>query len=297
MENGYRRIVRNGYSKPRKILSRIGEIDIRVPRAIDRVNEEELIKYHSKIVPPYIRKIRFIEALLPWLYLKGISTGDFPEALSSILGSEAKGISANTISRLKKIWEQEYINLRKRDLSEKHYVYFWVDGIYSNIRMDRDNLCLLVIVGATVDGKKELVALEEGYRESRQSWKEILIDLRMRGLKKWPKIAVGDGAMGFWSALRNVCPDTKEQRCWMHKTGNILNYLPKRLHSKTKYYLHEIWMADTKRNAIKAFNKFVEIYESKYHKAIQCLKKIKKFFILLLAKHFFSLVIVKKGGI
>lgn len=276
LNNGHQRIVRNGYSNPRKILSGIGEINLQVPRAVDRGNKKEAIIYHSKILPPYLRKTKSIEALLPWLYLKGISTGAFPETLCSILGPEAKGLSANTISRLKKVWEQEYIDWRKRDFSQKHYVYFWVDGVYCNVRMDKNKQCLLVIVGATQDGKKELVALEDGYRESEQSWKELLIDLKERGLNKWPEIAVGDGAMGFWAALRKICSTTREQRCWMHKTGNILNYLPKSLQAKAKDHIHEIWMADTKKNAIKAFNKFIEIYESKYPKATQCLEKDKE---------------------
>ena len=276
LNNGHQRIVRNGYNNPRKILSGIGEIDLQVPRAVDRGDEKESIIYHSKILPPYLRKTKSIEALLPWLYLKGISTGAFPEALAAILGPDVKGLSANTISRLKKVWEKEYINWRRRDLSQKHYLYFWVDGVYCNVRMDKNKQCLLVIVGATQDGKKELVALEDGYRESEQSWKELLIDLKERGLNKWPEIAVGDGAMGFWAALRKVCPITREQRCWMHKTGNILNSLPKSLQPKAKDHIHEIWMADTKKNAIKAFNKFIEIYEAKYPKATQCLKKDKE---------------------
>jgi transposase-like protein len=205
--------------------------------------------------------------------LKGISTGDFSEALEALLGSEAKGLSASTISRLKTIWEKEYQEWIKRDLSKKHYVYFWVDGIYCNVRMDKEKQCLLVIMGATREGKKELIALEDGYRESEQSWKEILLDLKNRGLKNWPKVAVGDGAMGFWAALRKVCPDTREQRCWMHKTGNILNKLPKSLQGKAKSRIQEIWMAESKANAEKAFNHFLKTYEAKYPKATECLEK------------------------
>ncbi len=273
LPNGHQRIVRNGYHKERKVQTGIGDVTAKVPRATDRAKGNENIYFQSKILPPYLRKTKSIETLLPWLYLKGISTGDFPEALEAMLGSEAKGLSASTVSRLKTVWEKEYQKWIKRDLSKKHYVYFWVDGIYCNVRMDKEKQCLLVIMGATQDGKKELVALEDGYRESEQSWKEILLDLKNRGLKNWPKVAVGDGAMGFWAALRKVCPDTREQRCWMHKTGNILNKLPKSLQGKAKSQIHEIWMAESKANAEKAFNHFLKAYEAKYPKATECLEK------------------------
>ena len=272
LEDGRQRVVRNGYHKARNVQTGIGDVEARVARIKDRFWEDK-INYQSSILPPYLRRSKSIEALLPWLYLKGISTGDFPEALSSLLGERARGLSAGTISRLKGIWEEEYNQWTKRDLSNKNYLYLWVDGIYCNVRMDRDKQCLLVIVGATVDGKKELVALEDGYRESEQSWKEVLEGLKERGLKRLPKIAVGDGAMGFWKALRKVCPETKEQRCWVHKTGNVLNKLPKSSQSKAKGKLHDIWKAGTKRESKKAFDHFVETYESKYPKATECLKK------------------------
>lgn len=273
LSDGRRRIVRNGYHKQRSILTGIGPIDAEVPRAYDR---EGSLNFTSSILPAYLRKTKSVEELLPWLYLKGISTGDFPEALSALIGSNAKGLSPNVISRLKGKWEDEYHNWRARDLSGKHYVYFWVDGVYCNVRMDDNKQCLLVIIGALEDGKKELVALEEGYRESEQSWKEVLIDLKDRGLKEWPKIAAGDGAMGFWAALRKVAPETKEQRCWMHKTGNILNNMPKNLQAKAKDHIHQIWMAATLKEAEKAFNSFIEKYEAKYPKATQCLAKDKE---------------------
>ena len=273
LPNGYQRIVRNGYHKERKVQTGIGDVPAKVPRASDRAKGAENIYFQSNILPPYLRKTKSIETLLPWLYLKGISTGDFPEALEALLGSEAKGLSASTVSRLKMVWEKEYQKWIKRDLSKNHYVYFWVDGIYCNVRMDKEKQCLLVIMGATPEGKKELVALEDGYRESEQSWKEILLDLKNRGLKNWPKVAVGDGAMGFWAALRKVCPDTREQRCWMHKTGNILNKLPKSLKGKAKSQIQQIWMAESKANAEKAFNHFLKAYGAKYPKATECLEK------------------------
>jgi len=273
LPDGCQRIVRNGYHKARKIQTGIGDIKVKVPRAEDREKGGEKIRLQSSIVPPYLRRTKSIESLLPWLYLKGISTGDFPEALEALLGKGARGLSPGTISRLKAVWQDEYEQWKKRDLSRKQYVYFWVDGIYSNVRMDNDRQCLLVIVGAAEGGKKELVALEDGYRESEQSWKEVLMDLKNRGLKQWPKVAVGDGAMGFWAALRKVCPSTREQRCWMHKTGNILNNLPKSAQAKAKGKIHDIWMAETKSDALKAFDLFIETYGAKYPKAAECLQK------------------------
>lgn len=273
LSDGCRRIVRNGYHKARKIQTGIGDITVKVPRAEDREEGGEKIRLQSSIVPPYLRRTKSIESLLPWLYLKGISSGDFPEALEALLGKGARGLSPGTISRLKSVWWDEYEQWNKRDLSRKSYVYFWADGIYSNVRMDNNRQCLLVIVGATKGGKKELVAIEDGYRESEQSWKEVLMDLKNRGLKHWPKVAVGDGAMGFWAALKKVCPFTREQRCWMHKTGNILNYLPKSSQAKAKGKIHDIWMAETKADALKAFDLFVETYGAKYPKAAECLQK------------------------
>lgn len=273
LSNGHARVVRNGYNKERVIQTGIGDIPVQSPRAKDRLLEEESIVFHSKILPPYLRKAKNIEALLPWLYLKGISTGDFPEALTSLLGPQAKGLSAGTISRLKRTWEEEYKEWCRRDLSQKNYVYFWVDGVYCHVRMDQDKQCLLVIVAATEDGHKELIALEDGFRESEQSWKEVLLSLQHKGLKRWPKVAVGDGAMGFWKAFRKMCPESREQRCWMHKTGNILNKLPKSLQNKAKSQIHEIWMAETKEKAEKAFDHFINLYQAKYPKATECLAK------------------------
>jgi transposase-like protein len=273
LSDGRQRVVRNGYHRARGIQTGIGEVTVRAPRTEDRESGLEKIRLQSSILPPYLRRSKSLEALLPWLYLKGISTGGFSEALASLLGTEARGLSPATISRLKAVWSDEYDQWHRRDLSRKRYLYFWVDGIHCNVRMDEDKQCLLVIIGATAEGKKELVALEDGYRESEQSWREILMDLQSRGLREWPKVAVGDGAMGFWSALRKVCPSTREQRCWVHKTKNILNKLPKSGQDKAKGKLHDIWMAATKAEALQAFDLFIETYGAKYPKATECLKK------------------------
>jgi putative transposase len=273
LSDGRQRVVRNGYHRARGIQTGIGEVTVRAPRTEDRESGLEKIRLQSSILPPYLRRSKSLEALLPWLYLKGISTGGFSEALASLLGTEARGLSPATISRLKAVWSDEYDQWHRRDLSRKRYLYFWVDGIHCNVRMDSDKQCLLVIIGATAEGKKELVALEDGYRESEQSWREILMDLQSRGLREWPKVAIGDGAMGFWAALRKVCPSTREQRCWVHKTKNILNKLPKSGQDKAKGKLHDIWMAATKAEALKAFGLFIETYGAKYPKATECLKK------------------------
>ena len=213
-----------------------------------------------------------MEELIPWLYLKGISTGDFSDALASLVGKEAPGLSAPAISRLKTIWQKDLQVWQKRDLSRKRYVYFWADGIYSNVRMD-DRQCLLVIIGATEDGKKELVAIDGGFRESELSWTELLLDLKSRGLKNGPKLSIGDGSLGFWKAISKLYPDSRRQRCWVHKTANILNKLPKSLQSKAKQKLHDIWQADSKDEAQRHFDDFIQIYGAKYPKASECLKK------------------------
>jgi len=273
LSDGRQRVVRNGYHRSRSIQTGIGEVTVKAPRVADRVSGKEKIRLQSGILPPYLRRSRSIESLLPWLYLKGISTGGFQEALSSLLGTEARGLSSSTISRLKAVWGEEYAQWHRRDLSRKRYLYFWVDGIHCNVRMDSDKQCLLVIIGATEEGRKEVVALEDGYRESEQSWKEILMDLQSRGLREWPKVAIGDGAMGFWAALRKICPSTREQRCWVHKTKNVLNKLPKSGQDKAKGKLQNIWMAGTKAEALQAFDHFIETYRAKYPKAAECLQK------------------------
>jgi putative transposase len=271
---GRKRITRNGHLPEREIQTGIGPVPVKVPRARDRnpVDDSDRIRFRSNILPPYLRKTKSMEELIPWLYLKGISTGDFSEALAAIVGKDAPGLSASTISRLKDVWGQELKEWQKRDLSYKRYVYIWADGIYCNVRME-ERQCLLVIIGATEDGKKELLALGSGFRESELSWTELLIDLKHRGLNVAPKLAVGDGALGFWKALSKVYDQTRWQRCWVHKTANVLNKLPKSLQPKAKDKLHQIWMAPTKAEAETHFNDFISIYEAKYPKATECLKK------------------------
>ena len=263
-------MVRNGRLPVRTIQSGIGNIEIQVPKVRDRSGSG--IKFNSALVPPYLKRTKSMEELLPWLYLKGISTGDYQEALHSILGKDAPGLSATTISRLKSKWQEEHIEWRRRDLSNKRYVYWWADGIYSNVRLD-DKLCLLVIIGATEEGKKELVAVEDGFRESTDSWYSVLTELRSRGLAIGPSLAVGDGALGFWKALSQCYPQTRHQRCWVHKTANVLNKLPNSMQEKVKGSLHDIWMAESRAEADKAFDLALDKYGVKYASAMECLKK------------------------
>jgi transposase-like protein len=270
---GRRRVIRNGYLPEREIQTGIGPVPVKVPRVRDRQRgETETVKFTSALLPPYLRKTRSMEELIPWLYLKGVSTGDFSEALAALVGKDAQGLSSSTVSRLKAIWEDEYKKWQKRDLANKRYVYIWADGIYCNVRME-DRQCLLVIIGATEEGKKELIGLESGMRESELSWAEILEGLRHRGLKKAPELAIGDGALGFWKALAKVYDKTRWQRCWVHKTANVLNKLPKSLQKKAKAKLQDIWMAPDKDEANKHFDVFIGIYGAKYPKAAECLEK------------------------
>lgn len=272
-KEGHQRIVRNGYQEEREIQTGIGGVKVKAPRVRDKEKKgSEAIRWNSTILPPYLRKSKSLEELIPWLYLKGISTGDFSEALMALLGNNAPGLSASTISRLKEGWQEEKKSWDKRSLLDKEYVYIWVDGIHCQVRMD-EKQCLLVVIGATADGKKELLAIEGGYRESEQSWKELLLDLKSRGLEKSPCCAIGDGALGFWKAVAQIYPETKWQRCWVHKTANILNKLPKSAQPKAKQKIHDIWMSETKKEAEKAFDLFVETYQQKYPKAAECLLK------------------------
>ena len=267
---GRRQVVRNGYLPQREIMTGIGPVDIQVPKTRDKGGHG--LHFRSELLPPYIKRTKSVETVLPWLYLKGISTGDFSEALAALLGKNAQGLSAGTISRLKQCWVNEYDDWRLRDLSKERYVYIWGDGIYFNIRSDDARQCILVIIGVTSRGKKEFLAIEDGYRESEQSWTEVLINLKERGFKP-PKLAVGDGALGFWKASKKVFGKTRSQRCWVHKTANILNKLPKHSQAKAKQYIHDIWMAETRENAEKAFDLFLKTYQLKYPKAAQCLEK------------------------
>ena len=272
-EAGHRQVVRNGRLPKRTILSGVGTIEVEQPRVLDRRPKDEAEFYSSKILPPYLRKTKSLEDLIPWLYLKGISTGDFSEALAALVGPSAAGLSASTIVRLKSVWEEEFQQWNKRSLEGKKYVYVWADGVHFNIRLEEDRLCILVFMGATEDGRKELIAVADGYRESEQSWKSLLLDVKARGLVVDPKLATGDGALGFWKALPQVYPSTREQRCWVHKTANVLDKLPKRLQPEAKDKIHQIWMAPTKVDADKAFDLFVATYEAKYPKATACLSK------------------------
>jgi putative transposase len=276
-EHGHRLVVRNGHHPARKIQSGNGPIAVQQPRVNDkRVDEHgNRFRFTSKILPPYLRKTKAIEELVPWLYLKGISTSDFPEALAC-LGHDGSGLSATNVVRMKEIWEGEYENFSRRSLEGKRYVYLWADGIYFNIRLTDDRPCVLVLMGALEDGTKELIAMVDGERESAQSWLELLADVKSRGLVEAPMLATGDGALGFWKALRQVYPSTRHQRCWVHKTANVLNKLPRGLQVSAKNILHEIWMSATKEDATKAMDKFVATYQAKYPKAVECLLKDKE---------------------
>src|SRR5215468_9398810 len=272
-EAGRHQVVRNGYLPQRTLLTGLGSVAVKQPRVQDRRPPQEREKFTSAILPPYLRKTKSVEELIPWLYLKGVSTGDFSEALAALLGPDAKGLSATTVTRLKSAWEKEYQDWSKRSLAGKQYVYVWADGVYFNIRLEGGRQCILVLMGATADGKKELIAIQDGQRESEQSWKELLLDVQARGLTIDPKLAIGDGALGFWKAVRQVWPATAEQRCWVHKTANVLDKLPKSVQPKAKERLHEIYLAPSRAEADKAFDLFLRTYEAKYPKATECLAK------------------------
>ncbi|NEP15431.1 MAG: IS256 family transposase [Leptolyngbya sp. SIO4C1] len=269
-EQGRRGVVRNGYLPERTITTGVGEVTVQVPKVRDRTGSG--IKFNSKLLPPYLKRAKSVEEVLPWLYLKGISAGDFSEALASLLGPQAKGLSASTIGRLKAKWQQEHQQWQKRSLLDKRYVYVWADGIYFNIR-DDERQCILVLIGVTDSGHKELLGIEAGYRESALSWQSLLLRLKDQGLAHDPQLAIGDGALGFWKALSQVFPTTKVQRCWVHKTANVLNKLPKRQQPKAKSALWEIYRAETKSEANQAFNRFVQTYQAKYPEAADCLAK------------------------
>jgi len=275
-DQGHRQVVRNGHLPARTITTGVGSVAVQQPRVQDRRAADQREKFSSALLPPYLRKTKSVEELIPWLYLKGVSTGDFSEALAALLGPEAKGLSASTVTRLKGIWEQEYQDWSKRSLAGKHYVYVWADGVYFNIRLERGRQCILVLLGATAEGQKELLAIQDGQRESELSWKELLLDVQARGLTLDPAVAIGDGALGFWKALRQVWPTTQEQRCWVHKTANVLDKLPKSVQPKAKEMLHAIYLAPSRAEAEKALDLFVRTYEAKYPKAAECLAKDQK---------------------
>ena len=269
-EDGHAAVVRNGHHPSRSVQTGIGPVNVRIPKVRSKTGKP--VTFRSTLVPPYIRKTKSLEAALPWLYLKGISSGEMGPALKVLLGPDAKGLSANTVSRLKKVWAKEYADWAQAPLDKDTWVYIWVDGIYSGLRGEEGKLCALVVVGVNTRGKKRFLAIEDGVRESTQSWREVLLKLKDRGMNA-PKLAIGDGAMGFWAALEEVYPMVAQQRCWMHKTMNILNCFPKLSQPKAKQALHDIWRAETKEDAEKAFDLFVRTYEAKYPKATECLQK------------------------
>ena len=269
---GVHQVVRNGYMPARDLVTGIGAIMIRQPRLDDRVlKETEEERFNSQILPRYARRFPSVDTLIPVLYLKGVSTGDMSEALASILGADASGLSATNVVRLKAVWEQEYKEWCQRDLKGKKYAYMWVDGIHVNVRLDEERSCILAIMGADAKGKKELLAVNDGYRESKASWREMLLDLKKRGLEEGAKLAIGDGALGFWAALPEVFPKCREQRCWVHKTANILDKMPKSVQGKAKSMLHEMWQAPTKEKGLAAYEHFLSSWGEKYPKATECL--------------------------
>lgn len=270
---GQRAVVRNGYLPQREVLTAVGPVAVTVPKVRDRSGSG--VKFNSSLVPPYVRRSSRVAAALPWLYLKGISTGDMSEALKVLVGEEAKGLSPNVVSRLKAQWAEEHARWKERDLGDKRYVYWWVDGIHTGLRAEEatDGQCLLVILGVTPEGRKERVAIGDGLRESKESWKELLLALKRRHLQHGPLLAVGDGAMGFWAALEEVFPVTRAQRCWFHKMGNVLNALPRSQHGRAKQALQEIWMSATRTEAVGAFEHFLSTYGTKYPKATEKLTR------------------------
>jgi len=273
-ESNHRLVVRNGHKPPRTILSGVGPIEVIQPRVDDRRVDANGVRFRftSKILPRYLRKTKAIEELVPWLYLKGISSGEMPDALVH-LGFDGSGLSATSVVRLLQAWQGEYVDWSRRDLSGKRYVYLWADGLYFGCRLSDDRPCLLVLMGATAEGRKELIAMIDGQRESETSWMSLLLDCRARGMSDAPKLATGDGALGFWLALGKVFPATRRQRCWVHKTLNVLDKLPKSEQPAAKSMLHEIWMAATRADAIEAFDRFIEVYGTKWPRATACLEK------------------------
>lgn len=275
LPDGRQRVVRHGYGPERSIQTGIGALDVRRPKVRDRAAgpADEKVRFSSAILPKWARRSRSLDALLPVLYLRGISTGDFREALSAILGADAPNLSPSVISRLTEGWQQEYDRWQRRDLSARRYVYIWAEGVYLQARMEPQAECILVILGATPEGKKEVVGFQVGMRESAQSWRELLVDIKARGLAVPPEVAVGDGAMGFWKALDEVFPGTRHQRCWVHKIANVLNKFPKSMQPTVKADLREIWQADIRAAAETAMDIFSEKYGAKYEKAVTCLTK------------------------
>jgi putative transposase len=272
---GRRRMVRNGHAPERQIQTGIGPIEVCRPKVRDRgAGDAAPIRFTSAVLPAYLRRTRNIEEFLPWLYLKGVSTGQFDEALTALLGPKAPGLSATTVRRLTEAWQEEHERWQKRDLTARRYVYLWADGVHFTPRLDHERQCLLVLIGADAQGRKELLAVEDGFRESARSWRELLLRLRdENGLTLAPELATGDGALGFWQALHEVWPGTRHQRCWVHKIANVLNKLPSSLQGKAKRDLHAIYEAESRKEAEAAFERFIVKYGAKYDKAVACLAK------------------------
>ncbi len=270
---GHRLVVRNGYLPEREVMTGIGMVPVRQPRVRDRrpVGQREV--FDRKILPPYLRRTQSVDEAIPWMYLHGISTNNMSEPLEALLGPSGRGVSASTVSRLAELWQKEYAQWNKRSLAEKRYAYFWADGVYFNVRMQDERACILVLLGATETGEKEILAITDGYRESEQSWSALLLDVKSRGLTLSPKLATADRALGFWLAMEKIYPGTRHQLCWVHKAANVVSKLPDRLGQEANHKLRQIWMAETKAHANKAFDLFVETYEDKYPSAVECLKK------------------------
>ena len=272
-EHGHRLVVANGYLPERRILTGIGTVSIKQPRIEDRRPVDQREKLNRRILPPYLRRTSSIDEAIPWMYLYGISTNDMGDSLKALLGPAIEHLSPNTVTRLVSQWQMQYAHWNQRSLADKRYVYIWAEGVYFNVRLgDDDSACILVILGATETGEKEILAIADGYRESKQSWQTVLLDLKSRGLES-PKLAIGDGAMGFWAALEEVYPAAKHQRCWVHKTLNVLNHFPKNLHGQVRDKIHQITAAENRADADKASDLFVQTYQAKYPKAAECLVK------------------------
>jgi putative transposase len=276
LADGRARVVRHGHGPERVIQTGIGPVPVKRAKLRDRAAEasgEDRITFTSAILPKWARRTKSLDALIPVLYLRGISTGDFQEALGALLGRDAPNLSPSVIGRLKEEWQGDYERWQRRDLSARHYVYIWADGVYLQARMEDNAACMLVVIGATPEGRKELVGFQVGVRESTQSWRELLVDCKARGLSIAPRIAVGDGALGFWKALEEIFPSTRHQRCWQHKVLNVLNKVPKSVQANMKADLREIRDAPDRATAEVAIAIFIDKYEAKYPKAVDCLTK------------------------
>jgi transposase-like protein len=274
LADGRQRVVRHGHDPVRAIQTGIGSVDVEKPKARDRgAAADDRIRFTSTILPKWARRTKSLDALLPVLYLRGVSSGDFQEALAALLGKDAPNLSPAVIARLKSEWEDEYRRWQDRDLSARRYVYVWADGVYLQARMEPQAECMLVLIGATPEGVKELIGFQTGMRESAQSWRELLVDLKARGLSIAPELAIGDGALGFWKALDEALPTTRHQRCWLHKTTNVLNKFPKSVQPNAHKDLREIWLAPDRASAEGAMTTFAEKYAPKYDKAVDCLIK------------------------